>query len=207
MAQAPYARNVFLNCPFDEEYSDLLKAIVFAIMDCGLLPRCALEFDDASETRIDKLFRLVRDSRFGIHDISRTELDHHNMLPRFNMPLELGMFLAAKRFGDRHQRAKSCLVLDRERYRYREFISDISGQDIESHDGDPQRAVVIVRNWLQSASGRSTIPSGELIWQRYVEFCANLPNVCAILRLTPGELTYLDNLNVLEVWLKQVGSI
>jgi hypothetical protein len=43
--------------------------------------------DDGSETRIDKLYRIVEASRFGIHDLSRTELDAVNNLPRFNMPL------------------------------------------------------------------------------------------------------------------------
>jgi len=39
---------------------------------------------------------IIRDSQFGIHDVSRVELDDANRLPRFNMPLELGLFLRAK---------------------------------------------------------------------------------------------------------------
>jgi hypothetical protein len=149
MAASPYNRNVFVNCPFDPQYRDLFRAIVFAVVDCGFEVRCALEVGDAAEVRIDKIERLIEESRFGNHDLSRTELDPASQLPRFNMPLELGMFLGAKRFGNKRQRRKGCLVLDRERYRYQQFMSDISGQDIEPHGDDYNTAITVVRNWLE----------------------------------------------------------
>ena len=55
--------------------------------------------DDGGQTRIDKLYGLIEACRYGIHDLSRTELDATPRLPRFNMPLELGIFLGAKRYG------------------------------------------------------------------------------------------------------------
>lgn len=58
-----------------------------------------MELDDGGQTRIDKLYGLIGECRYGIHDLSRTELDDVNQLPRFNMPLELGLFLGAKRYG------------------------------------------------------------------------------------------------------------
>ena len=42
---------------------------------------------------------IIKASRFGIHDVSRTESDKASALPRFNMPLELGFFLGARAFG------------------------------------------------------------------------------------------------------------
>ena len=48
------------------------------------------------------------------------------------MPLELGIFLGAKRFGRAEQKGKVCLILDTERYRYQQFMSDIAGQDISA---------------------------------------------------------------------------
>lgn len=47
-----YNRSVFINCPFDETYAPLMRAIVFAVVNCGFFPRCALESADASEIRI-----------------------------------------------------------------------------------------------------------------------------------------------------------
>ena len=96
-----YATNVFINCPFDVEFEPLFHAIVFAVIQCGYTVRCALEADDAGATRIDRIYRLIKDCRFGVHDISRIEHDTVNNLPRFNMPFELGLFLGARRFGAR----------------------------------------------------------------------------------------------------------
>ena len=73
MPSEDYDRNVFVNCPFDDDYRRLFEAVVFAVYDCGYIPRCALEIEDASEVRIDKIIKIIGDCRFGIHDISRTE--------------------------------------------------------------------------------------------------------------------------------------
>jgi len=39
----PYDRQVFLNCPFDDDYYPLLRASVFTIQACGFTARIALE--------------------------------------------------------------------------------------------------------------------------------------------------------------------
>ena len=85
------------------------------------------------------------------------------------MPLELGLFLGAKTFGPRGRRAKVCLILDRQKYRYQKFCSDIAGQDIEAHDGKPKIAIKAVRDWLQTNRYGSpvTIPDGKAIYDRY----------------------------------------
>ena len=91
-----YADSVFINCPFDDEYLPIFRAIVFTVAASGFVPRCTLEHEDGSQVRIEKIYRLIQKSAFGIHDVSRTGLDADNQLPRFNMPLELGVFLGAK---------------------------------------------------------------------------------------------------------------
>ena len=93
MPKRRISNSVFINCPFDSAYQAFFRAIVFAVYDCGFIPRCALEIQDASQTRIDKIFRIIAECKYGIHDICRTELDSATNLPRFNMPLELGIFL------------------------------------------------------------------------------------------------------------------
>ena len=97
---------VFINVPFDRQYTKLFRALVFAVEDCGFHARCALDTEDGGQPRIHRLYKIIRESSLGIHDISRTTLDGSNRLPRFNMPLELGLFLGAKHFGDRLQRKK-----------------------------------------------------------------------------------------------------
>jgi len=141
-----YNKNVFINCPFDPAYKPLFDAIVFAVCDCGFVARCALEEDDGSQIRVQKIYDIISKCRLGIHDLSRVGLDRGSRLPRFNLPLELGAFLGAKYFGGSEQRTKTCLILDTEKYRYQRFISDIAGQDIRAHGNDPRGIIPIVRN-------------------------------------------------------------
>src|SRR4030095_5837865 len=131
--------------------------------DCGFRPRCSLEIDDGSQIRIEKIFNIISDCNFVIHYISKINRDEASSLPRFNMPLELGMFLGSKRYGRDEQTEKICLILDRESYRYQKFISDIAGQDIQTHENDSKKAIAIVRNWLRNALPSSNIPGGEAI--------------------------------------------
>lgn len=196
-----YATDVFINCPFDDAYRATFEAVVFAVLDCGFRPRCALELDDSAEVRIEKLLRIISECRFGVHDLSRTELDASTGLPRFNMPLELGLFLSAKRFGDTRQRQKRCLILDRRQYRYQKFISDIAGQDIRSHRNSARMAMRVVRDWLHNHSSRETIPSGSIIYERYLQFRSALPDLCKQLELDRTELTYKDYSVIVSRWL------
>lgn len=202
-AAVGFSQNVFVNCPFDAEYKPLFEAIVFAVHDCGFVARCSLEADDSSEVRIEKIARIIAACRFGIHDISRIELDAIESLPRFNMPLELGLFLGAKRFGRAEQKSKVCLILDTDRYRYQKFISDIAGQDIAAHGGDIAQVITAVRNCLIGATSTSAKgPGGAAIAKRYELFREELPLLCERLRLNPDELTFADYVLQVEEWLK-----
>lgn len=193
-----YSNNVFINCPFDGAYDDILRAIQFAIVDCGFIPRCALEANDSDDIRIEKIMNIINDCKYGIHDISSTDIDINTSLPRFNMPLELGMFIGCKKYG---KNEKSYLILDSDRYRYRNFISDIGGQDIKAHGNQPQRAVRGVRDWLNNKSNRTTIPSGSIIWVRFMEFKTLLPDICSDMDWDIDELTFMDYFHCIKTWL------
>jgi len=202
-ATAPdYDNSVFINCPFDDGYKPLFRATVFTVYDCGFNPRCALEVYDSGQVRIDKIMKLIEGCRYGVHDISRTELDGVNHLPRFNMPLELGIFLGAQRFGTSRHKQKSCLVLDREPYRYQKFISDIAGQDVSSHDGQIAKVIATVRDWLSTATGGKPLPGGGKIAERFALFSAELPTIARAFHLSEGELTFKNYANFASEWLR-----
>ena len=201
MRSARYTDNVFINCPFDLMYKPLFDAMVFTVHDCGFIARCALEEEDGSQVRIDKIYNIIADCRYGIHDISRTELDENSGFPRFNMSLELGIFLGAKKFGVADQKTKKCLVLDKEPYRYQQFISDIAGQDIQAHNNDVEMIVRGVRNWLRTASGRQTIPGGNIIWERYQTFLRDLSQTAEEYQLEAEEMIFHDYIFVIGKWL------
>ncbi len=193
------SKDVFINCPFDSSYQPIFHAIVFTVSELGFRARCALELDDAGDTRLDKITRIIGEWKYGIHDISATELNPAIHLPRFNMPLELGLFLGCKRYGSPSQRSKSLLILDREPYRYRNFISDVSGQDIHAHGADANRAIIEVRNWLASKGG--ILPGGATIQKRYARFMAMFPAMCQALAFDSDELTFTDLSLVVNRWL------
>lgn len=182
----------------------MFRALVFTIYACGFRPRSARELDDGGQTRIDKLFTLIDECRFGIHDLSRTELDQANGLPRFNMPLELGIFLGAKRYGGAARKTKRLLILDVEPYRYQRFISDLAGMDIHAHAGDPIRALRETRDWLANVS-RRVLPSPDRVAGLYRAFAADLPALARVLEFDPAKIPYVDYERIVVEWLLQAS--
>lgn len=63
MPHITFDSNVFLNCPFDDDFKPLLHAIVFTVIRCSVKPKLALQEADANEPRIMKLERLIKHSR------------------------------------------------------------------------------------------------------------------------------------------------
>ena len=166
--------------------------------------------DDGSQTRIDKLYGIVEQSRFGIHDLSRTELDKVNNLPRFNMPLELGLFLGAKRYGEEAQKKKRCLILDVDQHRFQKFISDLAGMDITAHGGDARTIVECTRNWLVTVSKRKTIPAPAQVLSSYDRFVAALPQIAANAGLDATKLVFPDFERLVLAWVqaeRQAGAL
>jgi hypothetical protein len=151
---------------------------------------------------MDKLYDIIRESPLGIHDLSRTTLDPANRLPRFNMPFELGVFLGAKRYGNATQRRKSCLILERDLYRYQKFCSDIAGQDIRAHNNDVGNAITAVRNWLRAARNRQ-MPGGAVIAARYLRFRRDLPRMCRLEQIDLPNPPFLDYRMLVIGWLAE----
>lgn len=195
-------RNVFINCPFDVDYQPLFRAMVFALLDFGFVPRCALESDDGSEVRIEKIRRILGESQYAIHDISRTELDEESQLPRFNMPLELGMFLGAKWFGDAEHRLKACIIMDRDHYRYQAFCSDLAGQDIRAHGGREREVIRVVRNALRTWCPDADLPGAAVTYNRYLRFDESLPYLADRVGLDVNDLLFSDFTGLVSEWLR-----
>ncbi len=202
---ATYADSVFINCPFDSDYAPLFDALVFTLFACQFQPRSAKELDDASQTRIDKLYDIIGGCAYGVHDLSRTQLDPLNGLPRFNMPFELGVFLGAKRFGADEQKRKRCLVLDIDHYRYQKFISDLAGADIKAHANRADRLIGCVRDWLAQSSQRS-LPSAKRLCEVYAKFLAQLPEIASQLGFDHGAIPYVDFERIVTTWLAEADQ-
>jgi len=179
----------------------VFEAVVFLVLDLGFTPRCALEVDDGSQVRIEKIATMIAQCPYGVHDLSWVGIDPRTRLPRFNMPLELGLYLGCQWFGGESQRGKNCLILDRDPFRYRAFMSDIAGQDIHSYDGTPKGAIAAVRDWLCSASRLLGRPGGSQMYVRYRRFRRGLPGICRQFKRRQSESTFMDYCEMAQSWL------
>ena len=164
-----FNRNVFVNCPFDDQYKPILQAVLFCLVVLELKPRLATERSDAGEQRIIKIRELIASSRYSIHDLSRCEARYAGELSRLNMPFELGMDFGCRYYGGTRYSKKVILVLEEERYRYQKAISDLAGSDIEAHGGDYEAAVRIVRRWI-TEQNRSQKLGTRRIFSLYEDF-------------------------------------
>jgi hypothetical protein len=195
-----YYQNVFINCPFDDPYEPLFNAILFTVHRCGFILRCSKEFEDSSGIRIENIVSLIKESCFSIHDLSRVSIANIGDLPRFNMPLELGICIGAEKFGSGKQKDKKYLILESHQYRFKQFISDLSGQDIKSHEDKPDLAIKCVRDWLSKKTGGS-IPSASEIVKEYAAFKNDLPDLCNVSKWNPLELTFSEYSSLVVSWL------
>ena len=191
--------NIFINCPFDKSYERLFRPLIFTIQVCGFNARCAKERFDVSEIRLEKIFELIRISRFSIHDISRVEIDKNTTFPRFNIPFELGIYVGAKHF-DNVNTQRNYLVLDKNAHRFKNFISDIAGCDISGHNNRILLLIKEVRNWLFHNID-SNIPGSDRINQHYAKFLKMLQPILKELGIKNAHLTFKEYLHIVTGWL------
>lgn len=169
-----YESNVFINCPFDDAYRPLLKALLFTIKSCGLHPRIASERLDAYEARVEKIIELIAESKYSIHDLSRIKSAGTDEYYRLNMPFEIGLDLGCKKFHpDEKYRSKFSLILEKERFSLHKALSDLSSSDVKCHNEDAEQLVEEVRTWF-SETGLSNLPGPSLVWDNFNIFNADL---------------------------------
>lgn len=179
--------SVFINCPFDIEYRSLFEAMVFTIVACGYYPRCALEDSDSGDVRLDKLCELITDCNIAIHDLSRTQLSEA-LLPRFNMPFELGLVIGARRFGKGRHRTKRNLILIETRFEMPKFLSDLAGNDAVPHENRRSRLITAVRGFLKLYPDGAMLPGATAIERNFERFHNDLPGLAAEANCTEDEV-------------------
>jgi hypothetical protein len=168
-----FDKNVFVNCPFDEDFRQILLGIVFTIIYFGYKPRLSLERADSAESRIQKILGLIEESKFGIHDLSRIESTGTKELYRMNMPFELGIDYGCQKLKGGKWGQKKILIMEKERYRFQKAISDLSGSDIKNHDDRVDKAIAAVRDWFVTEELKRG-DSGNKVWDGFNDFQAYL---------------------------------
>lgn len=203
MSAPTYNDSVFINCPFDDDYRNNFEAIVFTVYSCGFYPLSALSEDNSLDNRLNKIERLIKECRYGIHDISRIE-PNKDGYPRFNMPFELGIFFGAKTFGMKNQKRKNAIVFEKIKYTYQQYISDLNGVDTKAHDNLPSNIIRQIKDWLQTSSRRSGIPGHRKIIKDFDLFQDSLFDLATKVDLDRDNLVFNDLTRLTEEFLKPI---
>lgn len=180
MAKHPnYESNIFINCPFDDKYFDLLQILIFTVCYYGFKPRISTESSDSGQNRLEKIIQLIEQSKYSIHDISRLQSKSIDEFYRLNMPFELGIDYGLRVFNSEYSDKRS-LILETERYDYMKAISDINGFDIKSHKDVPVKLITCIRSWFSETLKMTTLNAPIKVETDFIDFNTKLFNIKVI---------------------------
>ncbi len=151
MASRKRIDSVFLNIPYDKEFEDLYVAYIVGLTQLGLDVNATLALPN--QGRLETIIRLIEKSNVSIHDLSRTEFSKG--VPRFNMPVELGLALYRSHSTNGRHRV---YVFEGKPYRAQKSTSDINGIDPQIHHGTPKGVMAGLRNILRQPGDVTTVP-------------------------------------------------
>ncbi|MFZ0956496.1 MAG: hypothetical protein WAN60_09145 [Candidatus Sulfotelmatobacter sp.] len=144
---------VFLNIPYDAQFTRLYLAYITSLSAIGFLPRATLGI--TGNRRLDRIASLIESCSYSIHDLSRVQLDRHApRTPRFNMPFELGLAVAWSQSHPRHK----WFVFESVRRRLNKSLSDLDGTDPYIHGGTVGGVMREVCNAFVSPGKQPTVP-------------------------------------------------
>ena len=177
-SQPAHEKSVFINCPFDPQFQDLLLAMVFAVTANGFVPRSARESEGSAEPRFLRILKTMSASKYSIHDLSKFTGEGIDNFARFNMPLELGIACALRFARQRSARPHNWLVLVPEGFSYQKFVSDLSGFDPGRHSQSVESVIREVSAWLRLQEDfTEPQPSALQIYQAFAPFRARVSNL------------------------------
>ena len=199
-----FTKNVFINCPFDEDYRSLLRPLLFTIVSFGYFPRVSAERSDSGESRLSKICEFIKESKYSIHDLSRMRAKERGALQRMNMPFELGIDYGTRVSGPPKMRGKQFLILEKNRYAFHKAISDMSGVDIKDHKNQPIRLIQVTREWFVETVGLRRLPGYETLWSRFTDFTTALSRKRKEISFSVEELNRMpipEYLDFLQEWI------
>ncbi|MGA7341362.1 MAG: hypothetical protein WBE72_13120 [Terracidiphilus sp.] len=106
-----------------------------------------------NQGRLETIISLIEESSFSIHDLSRIELSKG--IPRFNMPLELGLALFRSHVTRGRHRV---FVFESKPYRAQRSTSDINGIDPKIHNGTAKGVMAGLRSVFRQPGDVTTVP-------------------------------------------------
>jgi len=150
MARRTRVQSVFLNIPYDSQFEELYLAYIVGLTQLGLKINATLALPN--QDRLKRIVGLIEKSDVSIHDLSRIESS--SGVPRFNMPLELGLALFRSHVTRGRHRV---FVFEKKAYRVQRSTSDVNGIDPQIHKGRPKGVMAGLRNIFYQSDG-TTVP-------------------------------------------------
>ena len=208
-------RNVFINCPFDNKFFPILKGILFTLVYLDFNPLIS-ETDDSGASRLTKIQNYIRDANLSIHDLSRTESfekpkrfwqKRKAVLPRMNMPFELGLDFGAKYYNTDEHGTKKFLILEAEKYLYQKVISDIAGRDTVAHQNSVELGIKAVRNWLNLNFPSEGIPRHVDIYATFADFLYENDPILREEGIDPNDVNdnqFSDIIGDMRIWIGEL---
>ena len=167
MAEAK--ESVFLNIPYDRQFTRTYLAYIVALSAMGFVPKATLGI--TGNRRLDRIAGLIERCEYSIHDLSRVQLDRNApRTPRFNMPFELGLAVAWAQEHPKHR----WFVFESKRRRLNKSLSDLDGTDAYIHDGTVRGVMREVCNAFVSPGSQPTV---QEMMKMYGELRGNAPEV------------------------------
>jgi hypothetical protein len=162
-------QSVFLNVPFDSEYSSLFIALIAGLTALGRTPRCVLEVPSGGRNRLERIFSLMESCGASIHDLSRITLCGPQEVPRFNMPFELGMAYAVAQ-----KAPHEFFVLEERPFRLQASLSDLNGHDPHIHDSTSSGVLRCLLDCLGTPSGAPSMADLEELTRHLAESASKI---------------------------------
>ncbi len=157
------SKSVFLNIPYDTDFEQLYLAYTTGLTMLGLTAKLTLAVPH-DISRLETIIRLIQSAHYSIHDLSR--VTSAGGVPRFNMPLELGLALYRSRTEPgRHQ----VYIFEQENYRIQRSTSDLNGLDPFIHNGTPRQIMARLRSIFLPEGQSVTVPKMMSAFERLIE--------------------------------------
>lgn len=189
---------IFINCPFDDEYLPLLRAMLFVARFYGLEIKIASSELDSKSNRLTRIIALMKESKYSVHDLSKLRSNKEGEYYRMNMPFELGLDYGIG--GDE----KVFLIFENEPYKLKIALSDINGWDVRPHLDKPETLVMEFRRWI--VVNRDLPPtlksfSSSDIWYKYNDFYGSFSDYMTIHHLKDKEISIPEYLEFIDKYL------
>jgi len=190
---------IFINCPFDDEYLPLLRALLFVSRFYGLDVKIASTDLDSKSNRLARIISLMRESKYSVHDLSKMKSVKEDEYYRMNMPFELGLDYGIG--GDE----KVFLIFENEPYKLKIALSDINGWDVRPHLDNPEKLIMEFRKWIvvnRELSKTLKSYSYSDIWYKYNDFYGSFSDFMTIHNLKDEEISVTEYLEYIDSFLK-----